>query len=490
MFKNKLHLTTTLSVLSLLLVLSLLSGCGIIIINDPTADNTTGNAATITIPRHEDVTTSPDFTHEMHTPVVFPSRLEEAEARLDALIDLDLSEFDMLVTVSTDTTDVIFPTSEDPLYAPRTNRNVMIEEKYGCGTLTAYFTTDELLRSLELALKTGEGDFYSSLLVVPANRAGEFYTRGLLYDLRSLPFTDTESGNTSGNIGKSRYFVTNAATDTPEHLGAIFFNRTLLGDVVSSELADAAIGGSLSLEMLLSAYTKVQTESLSAFSTDLSKSEFGQRLAIREGVIIVTDNEKDKPRVTLTLEKAQAFDNLISSLTQSSFYFSEGTDRRAFDKFVDSEALFYFGTLNEMTSLYAKPVKWGLLPLPQTGDGEIRGVTSDDIPVICVPAIITQYELTTLWIQAADAASGDWMRDQYLAVAIEKYLRDNDSCLVLRKILTERISPDFASLFSQASVSLQELKTAIGLSASGGETLAQAHLRLAEAINKELSALK
>jgi hypothetical protein len=419
MLKHKLHFTLFVSTLALLLALSLLSGCGIIIINDPGADNTTGNAATITIPRHEDVTTSPDFTHEIHTPVVFPSRLGEAQERLNSLIDLDLSAFDMIVTISTDTTDVIFPTSEDPLYAPRTNRNVMIEEKYGCGTLTAYFTTDELLSALELALKTGEGDFYSSLLVVPANRAGEFYTRGLLYDLRTLPFTDTESGDSSGNIGKSRYFVTNAATDTPEHLGAIFFNRTLLGEGKSAELADAAIDGSLSLEMLLTAYNSVSRDSLYAFSTDHTKSSLGERIAVREGVRIVTGNEKDDIRVTLTPETAQAFDSLITSLFNKDFYFSEGTDARALDKFIASESLFYFGTLHQMTSLYSKPVKWGLLPLPQSGEGEVRGVCGDDMPVICVPAIITQYELTTLWIQAADAASGEWMRDHYLAVAIE-----------------------------------------------------------------------
>ena len=178
--------------LTLVMMLSALSSCGVIIINRPETEPpaTTVSPETEPSPEGTDAVTeqegtteepleteAPDVETEPPKKVEFPSRLDEAEARLEKIgSSIDISGFDLIYSAADNTVDVFFSDEDSPLYAARTKRNAMIEEKYSSSVRTIYegtVTADKLYEDIRISVSSGNTtEFYLDLIVLSAADTG------------------------------------------------------------------------------------------------------------------------------------------------------------------------------------------------------------------------------------------------------------------------------------------------------------------------------
>ncbi len=485
-----------------------LSGCGVIIINPQGAETTEG-ATTVApetaIPAEtsgEDTgaeteppaQTDPSVTTQKGEPVEFPStRKEEAQARLDALsADIDISGFDIVIANALDTAEVFFASEDAPLYAVLSTRNTMLYDKYGVDvlTLSTYQNgadSETIYKDLSAAIKTGSGSsYYLDLLFLPASSAGRFLAGGLLKDMRLLPFYNAGEGVMSGNVGNSRYFDLGAGSDSPEHIYAVYFNRSLFGAAEEKALFSAALDGSLSWEDLITA-SKTVEGCVADIAAAQGKGLLGELASPLLGIDYVTKDSKGVPKLAMSEQERASIDSFIDTVMELSFYAPAEGEVSGADRFTSASLPFYLGTLADMTLFYDEPTEWGLLPLPSERD---LNAVSHSHPVVCIPATNVRLEQTSIWLTGFNAASGDWIRDQYLAVSIEKYLRDNNSCLTMYEILSRKSVLGFERLFDGYYSELADATYSAAASAMSGENkFSEIYLKKLSAVNKKLAKL-
>ncbi len=490
------------------MMLSALSSCGVIIINRP--DDTEPPATTVipetdvspegtdAVTEQEETTEepleteAPDVETEPPKRVEFPDRLGEAEQRLEQLgSSIDISGFDLIYAAADNTVDVIFSDEKSPLYAARTNRNAMIEEKYSSAVRTIYqsaVTSDKLFEDIRVSVSSGNTiDFYLDLLVLSSVDAGRFLAKGLLKDMRSLPFYDINEGDQGGNVGMSRYFDIGAGADAPECLYAIYFNRALVGSDNAKMLYDASLEGKVTWEMLYTVSSSLSGSDSAMAVKDGASEVPGELAPYLSGMEFITKDSSGVPKIDFAESDALALDSVIESIAKLKFYVPAEGGLSPRDKFIEGKVPFYLGTLSEMLDLYDEPIEWGLLTLPSEKD---LGAVSDSRPVLCIPATNTRLEPTSIWLTALNAASGEWMRDQYLSISIKEHIRDNYSCLVLSKLLSQKAEFSFERVFAGYYEGLKDATYgAAGKALLGGEKFSALVTKNISSINKKLAKL-
>jgi len=491
----------------LALMISALSSCGIIIINKP---ETEPPATTVTpeseqSPEQSGVATespetteepleteAPDVETEPPKQIDFPSRIEEAEQRLDGLGEsIKISDFHLIYAAADNTVDVIFSEEDSPLYAARVKRNAMVEEKYSSIVRTIYegkVTSDKLYEDVRVAVSSGNAtDYYLDLLVLTAADACKFLSKGLLKDMRSLPFYDVNLGPRGGNVGQTRYFDLGAGADAPEELCAIYFNRTLVGAENEKMLFEASLEGKMSWELLCTVSASISDRAADMAVKNGENTLPGELAAYLSGIEYVSQSAAGVPKITISDSTALEIDALIESISKLSFYTPAEGGASSRDKFLEGKIPFYLGTLSEMSEFYDDPVEWGLLTLPSDKD---LGAFSENRPVLCIPATNTRLEQTSIWLTALNAASGDWIRDQYLLISLENHIRDNNSCLVLNKILSQKAESAFERVFAGYYEGLKDATYgAAGKALTGGDKFSAVLAKNITSINKKLAKL-
>lgn len=496
---------------ALLILLSMMitafTSCGVIIINKPETEPPATTVTPDTEPSPDQTgsvtegestteapleTEAPDVETEPPKQVTFPSRIEEAEERLENLGEsISISDFHLIYAAADNTVDVIFSDEESPLYAARTKRNAMIEEKYSSIVRTIYegkVTSDKLYEDVLVAVSSGSvTEYYLDLLVLTPADACKFLAKGLLKDMRSLPFYDVNEGPHGGNVGMTRYFDLGAGADAPECLYAIYFNRTLVGADNAKMLYDAALDGKMTWEMLLTVSSSISERTADMAVEGGNNTLPGELAVYLEGYEFISKNTDGVPKITMSDVTALEVDALIESISKLNFYTPAQDSVSSRDKFTEGKVPFYLGTLSEMFELYDDPVEWGLLTLPSEKD---LGAFSDNRPVLCIPATNSRLEQTSIWLTALNAASGDWIRDQYRSVANLDYIRDNNSCLTLNKILSQKTEFAFERTFAGYYAGLKNATYgAAGNALVGGEKFSSALAKNITAINKKLAKL-
>lgn len=487
-------------------LLGMLTGCGMIIINTPSSGTSSATTAAPetspapdttedtdqtdrTEPPAEETTGTPETVRPID-PVVIPDRIGEAEKRLEALEDpVGISNFDLIIASASDTADVIFCDEESPLYVPRSKRNAMLYEKFSVDIRTIYESVDseKLYGDLLLALQAGEGaEIYLDLIVIPANQVGRFLSKGLIKDMRSLPFYTVNGGSKSGNVGSARYADFGEGVDAPEYLYALYFNRALLGKDGTQKLYSAAEDGTLTWEAIAAA-----AKEISGSAADIAVADgaalLGDLAVTLSGIGYIKKDDSGVPKLDISENDLLKADSLIKSAAKLNAYQPAEGGAAALEKFKAGEIPFYLGTVSDIFDLYDEKTEWGLLPLPSDRD---LGAISDKRPALCLPVTGTRLEQTSIWLCGFNAASGDWIRDALLKKSIENYLRDNSSCLSLAKILSQKAEIGFERVFAGYYDGLADATFGgTGEAVSGNTGYSEIYAKKLSAINKKLQKL-
>jgi hypothetical protein len=213
----------------------------------------------------------------------------------------------------------------------------------------------------------------------------------------------------------------------------------------------------------------------------------GELVPYLSGMKFITKDSSGVPKITLPESDALTLDSVIDSIAKLKFYLPSKGGLSSRDKFIEGKVPFYLGTLSEMLDLYDEPIEWGLLTLPSHKD---LGAVSDSRPVLCIPATNTRLEETSIWLTALNAASGEWMRDQYLSISIKEHIRDNYSCLVLSKLLSQKAEFSFERAYAGYYEGLKDATYgAAGKALTGGEKFSAVLAKNIASVNKKLAKL-
>ena len=365
----------------------------------------------------------------------------------------------------------------------------MLYERLEVNIRTIYESVDsaKLYADLLLALQAGENaEIYLDLIIIPANQVGVFLAKGLIKDMRSLPFYDMNSGSASGNVGSSRYADFGDGTDAPEYLYALYFNRTMLEKDGTAKLYADAEAGTLTWESIVTAAKDIFPR-ISDVGIEGGATLLGDLAVKLSGVEYITKNDSGVPKLDISDGDMLKVDGLLESVSKFMVYTPAEGAAPAIERFKSGEIPFYIGTLSDMLDLYDEKTEWGLLPLPSERG---LGAVSDARPVVCLPVTATKLEQTSIWLSGFNAASGDWIRDALLQTSIENYLRDNSSCLSLSRILSQESEVGFERVFSGYYSGLADATYgAAGEAALGNVRYSDIYAKKLSALNKKLAKL-
>ena len=384
--------------------LTSLTGCGLLVIRRTGTEEQTAG----THPQATAAATLPDVDAPQYnvTDVEFPTSREESRKKLEAVYRLNLSGVDFMIASAAEAPRVLFPEASDLPGAARKERNAMISERFGCGFIPFSSSVSELRRNLSAAIGSGVTDgFYADLLLLPEEYAASFMNGGLLMNLRTLPFYTVKDTGAGAN-----YMDISSATDDCEGIYVLYFNRTLLGKEVTAALYEAALGDVLTWEYFFRLVSetggKVSFGGAADASADLNIAD--EIASVRMG----------------NADAAQTLRTLIGAADKNA----------ALGVFGAGKSAFHLGVLADAAELYKiRTAEWGIVPLP--GGSAAQNLSRRGRPVLCVPANNVRIEETGILLCALEAASGAWIRGEYAKILAENYLRDNASCLTVKKIL-------------------------------------------------------
>lgn len=460
-----------------------LSACGLIITEGPgigqgQAHSTTGAGATTETP---------------YTAPTRPDAAARAEAELAALPKANFEGLSFIV--ATAGYDPLFPSAGERLDdRAKLTRNAAVRERYNVSFIPAASTVDAIYN--ETLAAENSGMYYADLLVLPAGQVGRFAAAGLLRNLHNLPFWDNTAaayGTTAsaGGANLTTYADLGAAVLDHDRLPAIFFNRTL-AESLGYDLYGAVESGEWTWELYLQAAAAAASADGAWGHTVYPADEniYSDLCAGSFGIQLLEMTEGKAPVLTVP-ESIARLDTLLRSLrSETARYPNDPTNALApLQSFSADSLLFCCADLEYMDWLYDAPAKWGILPLPGSGDGHYRSPTGADAPVLCVTAANNKFEQTGLILAALNAASTDVITDAYITERLQNRLRDWESAAMI-ELIAETAAYDLPTLYTSGMPSLGNATiAAVREAAAGGAPLGNIITNRAYYANVELSRL-
>lgn len=430
----------------ILLMISLLTSCGFISING--GDITTPIGTGTLRPDIDFDETDPPDSVETQKPPVIPDpekwqiRESEADAMLSEIITLDFKGSTLFIVDST--AAFSSPLIENNIYSEAVYaRNKKVSDKYGLAITVS--SADDSTLFEEFKSTVSSGNTFSDILSVPINKTGIYIQSGLLKNLRTLAFFDRApsygipSFNNASAAADDVYFSVGYATLTPSDMAVMYFNREAIAST-SADLYSEILSGSFTIER----YNEILIESSS--SSIMSPSLDASLISLEAtGVPFFNTGYGTQ----ISIKASEASEAVSSASRYLSVLLSRGlsdiTQENEFSKFENDEAIFRFGVLSDVEKLYDDKVLWGLAPMPKydSAEGYSTPINSS-VACMMVPSNTTKGEMTSIAINALNAASYKWLIDSAALHYATYYLPDIYSVDVIKLICDSPVL-DFAA---------------------------------------------
>ena len=444
-----------------------LTGCGLIIINEQ------GEAEPKETEITEVTTELPETTVAVtiHMPEsdkpVKPIEPEDKRALaaqyLNELPEYDFGNLAVLIT-SPEITSLVPQSTENFMYNTRIERNQAVEEKYS----TKVIGGEEEFRTVydKTYSAVYSGDFYTDILGVPMGALGQFYKDGLLMNLNMLPFIDYtkpyyDSGAiTQMSVGNATYGLIGDFNKNMDYYYVMYFNKNLIKQFGLDNPYDLVYDNEWTMDKFRQMTRTVSnTEGIYGHGASMTIESYVDMFfgSTGEKYMDVGLGKIPAPRynTTRTENLAAVLRNLLYN--DNTVFDGDGgngayTEEGARTAFYDGKILFYIDRVNAMGWFVDMNDDWGLVPIPKLDKSQrYNTFVNEALPVICVPANITNINNTGLAIQALNAASYGFINENYYSVLQRDVVRDTDSLNMLDYINGKekkgQISVDFALMF-------------------------------------------
>ena len=424
----------------LLLVVLLLSSCGIVVINHGQKPVTTETETDYPVPS------------DTYQPSDYPLATETdgegiSEDRLRTLPTKDLGGLTIFIAVSKETGHVF--NGEDELYrAAVSRRNEKINKKYNVQIITEYMSAEVLLSEVAKADKAG--DYFSDFAVIRGGDFSSYVTKGYLLNLKSLPYTDYSAPYYNQNamsqltIDGTMYGAVGDATEQLERYVCLYMNKTYAEALGRTCPYDVVRDGSFTWEYYLTALKELPAEEIdvvSAFSDELTAA----MTLFSGGVHFLAANDHDALRLacqnnaaktmvsfakTLFSHKTKTLEITVTSPADSTDVTDNAEENETiiqklteFSIFEAGHSLYGIGTVGHMEALENAGFSWEILPLPKaTEEQPYYTPVTTDAPVIVALASSQNLDAMGYVLQALQAASHGYLVNEFYNDAMQRLI--------------------------------------------------------------------
>jgi hypothetical protein len=442
-----------------------MTGCGIVIINDKDKNNS--KTEDISLP---ELTTVPEettipiltFMPESDKPVKTLDPEDKrvlAEQYLNELPDYDFGDLAVFIT-SMEITSLIPQNTDYFVYNTRIERTQAVEEKYS----TKIVGVEEDYRSVydKTYSAVYSGDFYSDIIGVPMGALGQFYKDGLLMNLNLLPFIDYSKpyydtdAMKQMSVGGGTYGLIGDFNKNMDYYHVMYFNKTLIKDLGIANPYDLVYDDEWTVD-------KFREMTLATANID-GVSGHGGSVPLDDYINMFFSSTGEK-FMDVGIGKAPTpkynntrVESIIAALRNMLYndntVFSEGiyAEEGARTAFYDGNILFYTDRINAMNWFVDMKNDWGVVPFPKLDKSQpYHTFVNEAMPVICVPAGMSNINNAGLALQALNAASYGFINDNYYAFLQRDVVRDTDVLNMLDYINGKdgkgKIAIDFVFMF-------------------------------------------
>ena len=454
-------------ILSLILAaLFLLSSCGIIIINDGRETQT--DEAVTTGPANSEITYIPP-----EYPIIADTDLEKAaKDRVSALPDADLNGLGVIVAAENEG-GKFFSDETGPYVSSVIYRNELVSQKYNTSIITIYKNAVDIHTDIRVA--KNNGDYFADFAVVSGSYLGAYNAAGFIINMKALPYVDYSKPYYNSDaidqltIGNVIYGVVGSATETPDQLGCLYFNKTL-GEKYGIELNYKQIYDNEFTWDSYFEYLNAVDEDGIAFVSSCDDSTLAlysymgadETFLKKDSGYFVSDFVNDKSRTVLNnvknliSKRVSAYEKTVTEEGEDGLPVESTVSVKGFDIFSDGKSLSAFGTVGNMTSLTNAGFSWEILPIPLTdGQESYASSTPTTAPILSFLSSSPNIDTCGYVIEGIFAASDGYMDGVYIKEAMKNCISGVYTPDMLELVL-ENPTYDFCYAFAGSA---PELKT-------------------------------
>ncbi|MBQ8255258.1 MAG: hypothetical protein IJY94_07135 [Clostridia bacterium] len=417
--------------LSLLLVISLLTSCGIIVINDGKE-----KGETVSVTTEEETT----YTPNDYDTKPLPDYEDEAKELLNALPDKDFGGHTVVIATDEGSSS-IWDDVEGPYVSAVLKRNSFIADKYNTVVSSSKTTTDALYQAVKQSHLSN--DFYADFASIKSSELGTYYGSGSIQNFKALTYRDftapyfNEKAIDQMTLGGVIYGVVGSMTESPESYGCLFFNKTLGREIGINIDYKSVYNHEFTWDKLFAQIASAKTENAILTSSydnqtlsNLALLSAGQTYFSRNesGSFVSNFNTDVSQTVITNLKKLIPYraDTFTDKNTVTNENGSESTVETVLtglDIFIKGRALLSVGTVSDMKKIANCGFEWEILPIPKlTEGGPYNAAVSDTAPVLVFLGSSHNVEQNGYILQALGASSYKHLQGSYVKYAMDHYV--------------------------------------------------------------------
>lgn len=443
-----------------LLALTLsLSSCGFIIVSDGNGKQPEITTAPDTVDAqipgdHQDESTAD--TSETENISEPEKASDRAKKRVDALQNGDFSGQSFIIATTSKMT--FAPEGESYYEMALLLRDSIVEEKYNIEIISVF--ADDRLIEQELVNSSLAEDYYADLVSVPEYRIGGLASRGVIMNLRNLPFYGTvesySDNSSAAYAGNAIYADIGAASTDFSKIYAVFFNRSIaegLGHDIDRMVKDN--------EWTWESFDKISrmaNEKLGIIGQgSYAMGDEYTDVVFRSANISLVDNTLgkdptisfDSVRLEVAIEQACA---LIYGNPAAYKPAPSAEKNDIYKLFGEGKILFAVAPLSAVSELASCNLDWGIAPIPKMNEEQDRyyAYTEASASVLAVPSENNKLDVTGLVIGALNTASYELLSEEYKTHCLYNYFPNIKAMSLMDEIL-QSITFDFTYLYSSGA---------------------------------------
>ncbi len=448
---------------SLLALVMVLSSCGLVVINNgethPQKTSAESDTVKSTSPESDDVyaNTTEIGTDTVVEDVSRPETAgERAKKRVSALRAENFGGQGFIIATASKMT---FATDGESYYERALLlRDSIVEEKYNIDIINVY--ADDRQIEQELVNAYLADDYYADLLSLPEFRVGALATKGLIMNLRSLPFYGTvesySRNSTVAHAGSAIYADIGAASTDFSKIYSVFFNRSAaesLGHDIDKMVADNEWTWDSFDKLARLANERLGMVGQGSYAMGDEYTD----VVFRSANIKLVDNTLGKaPAISFDSQALElAVEQACALVYGNPAVYKPMAGARASDLyslFGGGELLFAVAPLSAMGELAKCPVDWGVAPIPKMNEKQdgYYGYTEASAAVLAVPSENNKSQITGLMIGALNTASYELLSEEYKTHCLYNYFRSIKAMRSMDAVLGS-ITFDFTYLYSSGA---------------------------------------
>lgn len=434
----------------------LLTSCSLITINHEKFGGT--DAAPTTDPVTDPVQSATDGGTEFTPPDEYEYVGKDKAEKLLSEIKFDFGGESLFICASDeDAVDRVLAISEDEgseYTAAKYDRRRMVEQALNCNLRYMTATTEEMIEALKTSVETDS--YYADLLALNGKELAMLAREGLLLNLRSLAFLDTNAeyfhpATSDISAGNSVYGIVSWATIDPDEISCIFYDT----EKVEADIPSLVRRGEWTWDELLKLTSEggVSAEAVPDDNGEniINRDRLLRLVSVSCGLDFISNEPGVTPETLLPAELPETAEICRALL-------GEGGALPGINRFVSGDCAFHIGTLADMAALSTVGIVWDIAPIPKltASQESYSSLMPETSLILAAPVNMTNPDGASAILRALAASSYSYLRDAYIEYHMFNTVR-LESSLEMLEYVYDSASYDLADILSRADESAADV---------------------------------